>query len=369
MDRTLMSTLLDSPAGAIADASSLARSDPGKPVAVKRINLALQGGGAHGALAWGILDRLLEDERIAVEGISATSAGAMNATCFAYGMAIGGREAARRVLSEFWGRVADAAALSPLQPSWFDRVSSNWGLEWSPAFVGFDMITRLFSPYEFNPLNLNPLRDALLASVDFEVLRKPTGPIRLFISATNVRTGKVKVFQSAEISADAVLASACLPFLFRAVEIDGECYWDGGYMGNPAIFPLIYGCDSCDVVILHINPVERPEPPRTAREILNRVNEISFNSSLMREMRAIHFVNELIDSGQLSRPSMKRILIHAIAADEVTIKLGVSSKLNADRAFLAWLCEHGRRVATDWLARNFDHLGERSTVDIRARYL
>ena len=335
----------------------------------KAISLALQGGGAHAAFGWGVLDRLLEDERISVEGIAATSAGAMNAACLAYGMTIGGRQAARRALAEFWERVADAAAWSPIQPSWYDRLTRNWGLEWSPAFLGFDMISRLFSPYEFNPLNLNPLRDALVASVDFKELQKTTSPVRLFLAATNVRTGKVKIFQRAEIAAEAVLASACLPFLFQAIEIDGECYWDGGYMGNPAIFPLIYECDSRDVVVVHINPIERPELPRTAREILNRVNEISFNSSLMREMRAIHFVTELIDAGEISRPGMKRMLIHAIAADDVMSKLGASSKLNADRAFLAWLRDHGRRQAEEWLARNFDHLGERSTVDIRAQYL
>src|SRR5271166_1684968 len=290
-----------------------------KPAAAERktVSLALQGGGAHAAFGWGVLDSLLEDERIDIEGISATSAGAMNAVCVAYGMATGGRQAARQALAGFWGRAADAASWSPLQPSWYDRFTRNWGLEWSPGFVGFEMVSRLFSPYEFNPLNLNPLRDALVATVDFETLRKSSSPIRLFLAATNVRTGKVKIFQREEISAEAVLASACLPFLFQAVEIDGEHYWDGGYMGNPAIFPLIYGCESRDVVVVHINPIERRELPRTARDILNRVNEISFNSSLMREMRAIHFVTELIESGQLAPGRMKQMLIHAISGDEI----------------------------------------------------
>jgi NTE family protein len=353
----------------LAEPVALAAAPPDTAQQVKSICLALQGGGAHGAYTWGVLDRLLEDERINIEGISATSAGAMNAACLAYGAAKGGREEARRILAEFWNGIADAAALSPLQPSWFDRVSRNWGLEWSPAFLGFDMVTRLFSPYEFNPLNLNPLRDVLEQTIDFEALQNPLAPVRLFLSATNVRTGKVKVFQRAEICADAVLAAACLPFLFQSVQINGEHYWDGGYMGNPAIFPLIYGCDSCDVVVVHINPIERPDVPRTARDILNRVNEISFNSSLMREMRAIHFVTDLIDTGQLGRTDMKRMLIHAIAADDVMTKLGVSSKLNADRLFLAWLRDHGRRHAEDWLNENFAYLGERSTVDVLAQYL
>jgi NTE family protein len=350
-----------------SDASRPSRQPPA-PTKQKTINLALQGGGAHAAFGWGVLDRLLEDERIDVEGISATSAGAMNAACLAYGMAIGGRQAARQVLADFWKRVADAAAWSPLQPSWYDRLARNWRLEWSPSFLGLDMASRLFSPYEFNPINLNPLRDALVASVDFEELQKAISPIRLFLAATNVRTGKVKIFQGAEICADAVLASACLPFLFQAIEIDGEHYWDGGYMGNPAIFPLIYGCASRDVVVVHINPIERPELPRSARDILNRVNEISFNSSLMREMRAIHFVNNLVESGQLGG-GRKEMLIHAIAADELMTQLGASSKLNAERSFLAHLRDSGRSYAETWLDATFEHLGERSTVDIQSRYL
>ncbi|MBX9700387.1 MAG: patatin-like phospholipase family protein, partial [Acetobacteraceae bacterium] len=264
------------------------------------VNLALQGGGAHGAFTWGVLDRLLEERaRIGIEGISATSAGAMNAACVAYGMARGGPEEARAVLERFWMRISDRAALSPLQPSWIDRMQANWGLHWSPSYLAFDLVTRLFSPYEFNPLNLNPLRDVLEECVDFAFLREAPCPMKLFLSATNVRTGRVKVFEKSELSADAVLASACLPFLFHAVEIGGEAYWDGGYMGNPAIFPLIYGCESRDVVVVHINPTMRAEVPRTARDILNRVNEISFNSSLMREMRAIQFVTDLIDQGRV----------------------------------------------------------------------
>ncbi|MBV8913921.1 MAG: patatin-like phospholipase family protein [Acetobacteraceae bacterium] len=335
----------------------------------KAINLALQGGGAHAAFGWGVLDRLLEDERIVIEGISATSAGAMNAACVAYGMATGGRQAARETLAGLWQRVADAAAWGLLQPSWYDRFMHNWGLECSPAFQAFDMISRVFGPYELNPLNLNPLRDALVACVDFRELRRETSPVRLFLAATNVRTGKIKIFHAAEICAEAVLASACLPFLFQAVEIEGEHYWDGGYMGNPAIFPLIYECESRDVVVVHINPIERPELPRTAREILNRMNEISFNSSLMREMRAIHFVSELIESGQLVGRKMKRMLIHAIADDALMGRLGAASKLNAEHGFLAYLREKGRASAEAWLGTTFAHLGERSTVDVQARYL
>ena len=337
--------------------------------ATKKINLALQGGGAHGAFTWGVLDRLLEEERLEIEGISATSAGAMNGTVLAYGYAIGGREGARAALAQFWQRVSRAAMKSPLQPSWLDRALGNHSLHFSPAFVTADLMSRLFSPYEFNPFNHNPLREVLEASVDFAVLRRRENPLKLFLSATNVRTGKVKVFERHEIGPMHVLASGCLPFLFQAVEIDGEHYWDGGYMGNPAIFPLIYGCDCKDIVIVHINPLERDEVPRTAMEIMNRVNEISFNSSLMREMRAINFVTRLIDGGIVDGKHLSRVFIHSVLADPVMKKLGVSSKLNADWNFLQHLHGAGRQYAAAWIDAAFDRLGVESTVDIRAQYL
>jgi NTE family protein len=352
-----------------ADAQQAAQAAAPAATGTRTLNLALQGGGAHGAFTWGVIDRLLEDGRIAIEGVSATSAGAMNAACLAYGMATGGPEEARAVLERFWMRISDSAALSPLQPSWIDRIQASWGLHFSPAYTAFDLVTRLFSPYEFNPLNLNPLRQVLEATVDFAVLRDAPCPVKLFLSATNVRSGRVKVFEKAELCADAVLASACLPFLFHAVEIGDEAYWDGGYMGNPAIFPLIYGCESRDVLVVHINPTRRPDLPRTARDILNRVNEISFNSSLMREMRAIQFVTDLIDAGKITGGQMKRMLVHAIAADDVMGPLGVNSKLNADRTFLRYLRDAGRRHAEAWLEEHFVAIGERSTLDIRSAYL
>jgi NTE family protein len=336
--------------------------------ATKSVNLALQGGGAHGAFGWGVLDRLLEDERIAFDGVSATSAGAMNAAVLAYGLAAGGREGARAALANFWRRVAHASVFSPLQPTPFDRVMHNHSLEMSPAFLMFDIMTRMFSPYELNPFNNNPLRRVLEDSVDFEELRR-VAPLRLFLSATNVREGKVRVFTNDEISADVVLASACLPFMFQAVEIGGEPYWDGGYMGNPAIFPLIYNCDSADVIVVHINPIMRAETPKTARDILNRINEISFNSSLMREMRAIGFVTRMIDEGTIPEGRMRRMYVHSIEAEEFMRKLGVSSKLNADWEFLTHLRDVGRSSAEAWLEKNFEALNERSTVDIDAKYL
>ena len=318
---------------------------------MKHINLALQGGGAHGAFTWGVLDRLLEDSRIVVEGVSATSSGAMNAAVLADGITVGGRDGAREALANFWHHVAQPTTLwGPLQAAWFEAASL------------------FFSPYQLNPLDYNPLRQFIEAAVDFERLRQRSA-LKLFLCATNVRSGKVKVFTDKEITADCVLASACLPHLFKAVEINGEYYWDGGYMGNPPLFPLIYSCESRDILIVHINPMERPDIPTTTREITNRVNEISFNSSLMREMRAVAFVTNLIDTGKLGQEDAKRMLVHSICADDTMQELNGASKLNVDKAFLLRLHSLGRKAANAWLDRNFDDLGIRSTVDIRATYL
>lgn len=334
----------------------------------KSINLALQGGGAHGAFGWGVLDRLLEEEHLSFDGVSATSAGAMNAALLAFGLAEGGREGAKQALAGFWRKVANTAIFSPLQPSPIDRFLHNHSMEMSPVFMMFDIMTRLYSPYELNPFNHNPLRKTLEDSVDFEKLRAES-PVKLFLSATNVRSGKVRVFNTAEITADAVLASACLPFMFQSVEIEGEPYWDGGYMGNPALFPLIYHCDSRDIVVVHINPIMRSETPKTARDILNRINEISFNSSLMREMRAISFVTKLIEDGTIADGKMKRMLVHSIDDEDFMRKLGVSSKLNPDWEFLTHLRDVGRDSAEDWLDQNYGSLGKSSTADISERYL
>jgi NTE family protein len=342
---------------------------PAAKVEIKFINLALQGGGAHGAFTWGVLDRLLEEERIAFEGISAASAGAINAAVLACGLAEGGRQGAKRALGRLWRRIAHLGSLTPLQPSLADQLSRSHSLDLSPAFMLFDLATRLFSPYQLNPLNYNPLRQVLIETVDFESLRSAHCPVKLFLSATNVRTGKIKVFRNDEIGPDAVLASACLPLMFQAVEIGGEHYWDGGYMGNPPIFPLIYDCDSRDVVIVHINPLHQTKLPTTASEIMNRINEISFNSSLMREMRAIAFVTKLIDDGKIFDNSMKRMLIHGIEAAEVMAELGALNKLNVDWDNLAHLMKVGRERAEFWLQKNFGRLGQESTVDIREEYL
>jgi NTE family protein len=342
---------------------------PTQKVKTKPLNLALQGGGAHGAFTWGVLDRLLEDDRIGFDGISATSAGAMNATVLASGMAAGGREGAKKALTEFWHRISHAALKSPLQPTLLDRLLGDHSKAQSRGFVFSELLTRLFLPYEFNPLNENPLRQVLLGSVDFGALNPTTCPIKLYLAATNVRTGKIRVFGNAEIGVDAVLASACLPLLFRAVEIDGEAYWDGGYAGNPPIFPLIYNCSSSDVLIVQLSPMRREELPQSATEILNRVNEISFNSSLLREMRAIRFVTRLIDDGTIVNGSLRRMRIHCVSADDVISQLSVASKLETDWDFLTSLRDTGRERAEHWLDAHFDCLGLESTVDLEAVYM
>jgi NTE family protein len=340
-----------------------------RKVEIKSINLALQGGGAHGAFTWGVLDRLLDDERIRFDGISATSAGAMNATALAAGMAAGGHEGAKKSLAELWHRISHAAMTNSLQPTLLERLFGNHSMAQSAGFVFFELMTRLFSPYEFNPLNRNPLRQVLLDSIDFDALSPTTCPIKVYLAATNVRTGKIKVFDNSEIGVDAVLASACLPFLFQAVEIDREAYWDGGYAGNPPIFPLIYNCSSSDVVIVQLSPMRREELPHSSLEILNRVNEISFNSSLLREMRAIRFVTRLIDDGTVVDGSLRRMRIHTIAADDVISKLSVASKLDADWEFLTSLRDTGRERAEQWLDAHFDRIGVESTVDLQAVYM
>jgi NTE family protein len=351
---------------AIDGRSSKSRSAPQK--GTKRINLALQGGGAHGAFAWGVLDRLLEEDTVVIEGISATSAGAVNAAVCAYGLAVGGRDGARSALQEFWRSLSQAARFSPFQPSFLERLYGSHNVPSSPAHFLLHMLTQVISPYELNPLNYNPLQHVLERLVDFERLRH-SSQVKLFLSATNVRSGKIRVFENCEMSVKAVLASACLPFLFQAVEIDKEYYWDGGYMGNPALFPLIYGCDCSDIVVVHINPIHRPTIPTTATEILNRVNEISFNSSLMREMRAVQFLNKLLESGKISAPNLKQIRLHAIEADEVMQELGAASKLNADWSFLLDLYAVGREKAGAWLQNEYTAVGTISTVDVESRYL
>ncbi|GIL38721.1 patatin-like phospholipase family protein [Roseiterribacter gracilis] len=334
-----------------------------------RINLALQGGGAHGAFTWGVLDRLLEDDGIEIAGLCGTSAGAMNAAVTAYGLTIGGRLEARMLLERFWRAISDAAKQGPLQPTMLDKMVSRGNMDYSPIFQMFDAVSRVMSPYQLNPTGANPLKDTLNQVVDFARMRSGGSKVPLFICATNVMTGRLKVFDAHDISAEAVMASACLPFMFQAVEVDGEHYWDGGYMGNPPIFPLIYHTDVQDVLIVQINPIHIKELPTSATAIADRVNTLSWNSSLMREMRAIHFVSSIIDRGFDDGGKLKKIHVHTVDAEEEMSGYSVSSKLNADWEWLSWLRKLGRDKTEAFLTEHRSKIGKESSTDIGAKFL
>lgn len=327
----------------------------------KRLDVALQGGGAHGAYAWGVLDQLLSDDRIEIEAISGTSAGAMNAVVLAEGLVEGGRERARRQLEEFWRAVSAEAQFSPIRRTAWDMLTSNWSLDRNPLLVAFETFTHAVSPYVFNPLNFNPLRDLVERVVDFERVRACES-VRLFIAATNVETGAARVFTNAEMSLDVVMASACLPHLFQAVTIDGAAYWDGGFSGNPTLTPFLKQCAASDLLLVQVNPSLRRDTPKTARDILNRMNEITFNTALLKELEHVEFVNRALREGRLEGAGYRPIHLHRIGGDKLA-DLSASSKLNAEWAFLEHLRDLGRADTRDWLADHFDDIGMRCTMD------
>jgi NTE family protein len=325
------------------------------------VDLALQGGGAHGAFTWGVLDRLLEEPWLAIDGISGTSAGAMNAAVLVDGFVKGGATGARTALKNFWRHVSDAARFSPFQRGPLDILLGRWTLDSSPVYVGIELLSRLVSPYDLNPLGKNPLREILAELIDFKLL--PQAPIKLFITATNVRTGRGHVFKNNAITPDVLLASACLPTLFQAIEIDGEPYWDGGYSGNPTLTPLIQECKSHDTILVQINPVERQGSPRSASEILNRLNEVSFNAVLLKELRMIALLRQVANPGDREGAQWAGMRIHRVASEFMT-ELGASSKLNAEWEFFSLLHEEGRKSAQVFLETHVSDLGKRSTLDL-----
>jgi NTE family protein len=341
------------------------------------INLALQGGGAHGAFTWGALDRLLEEESIEIEGITATSAGAMNAAALKHGWVRGGRTGARDSLDGFWLRLSGLdGVIGEAVADWLRTVSPSPAftarmLELNPAVVAADAVTRVLSPYQFNPANYHPLRSVVDEMLDMEAVCSERGP-KLFVTATNVRDGKPRVFMGDEITTDAILASACLPTLYQAIEIDDprtgrrEAYWDGGYMGNPALYPLFYHTLTPDIVIVHINPLYREELPRTASEIVSRINEISFNASLLRELRGIAFVNRLLDRGAIAEGVMKRNHVHSVSDDALMNQLGMVTKMAISRTLLLQLRDAGRAAMERFLAEGKQTLGRQSSVDLAA---
>jgi NTE family protein len=325
------------------------------------VDLALQGGGSHGAFTWGVLDRLLEEPWLEIDGISGTSAGAMNAAVLVDGHAKGGSAGARTALENFWRRVSEAARFSPFRRGPLDVLLGRWTLDSSPLYVTIDLMSRLLSPYDLNPMGNNPLRAILAEAIDFARLAQ--APIKLFITATNVRSGRGHVFKNNTITPDVLLASACLPTMFQAIEIDGEPYWDGGYSGNPTITPLVQECKSQDTILVQINPVEREGCPRSASEILNRLNEVSFNAVLLKELRMMALLRQVANPGNSEGAQWAGMRIHRVASEMLT-ELGASSKLNAEWEFFSLLHDEGRRSAQVFLETHALDLGRRSTLDL-----
>lgn len=334
------------------------------------IDLALQGGGSHGAFTWGVLDRILEEDWFEIDGISGTSAGAMNAAILAAGMATGGRQTAREMLTAFWRRTADAARFSPFKRGPLEVLTGKWTLDNSPAFIAMDLMARLISPYSLGGAAGNPLRDILTDLIDFDALA--TGPVKLFITATNVHTGQGRVFRKHEVTADVLLASACLPSMFQAIEIDGVPYWDGGYLGNPALYPLHQddadGARTRDILIVQINPVERRETPRTRDAIENRLNEITFNANLMRELRAIDVMHRLLAEQAPGGEKDNRVFVHRIDGTEALDDYDASSRLDARWKGLKRLRDRGREAAKLWLDARFDSVGRECSLDLKSAY-
>ena len=336
----------------------------------RTINLALAGGGAHGAFTWGVLDRLIEDGRLDFEAVSATGSGAFVAAVMAQGWCNGGADGARQALDLFWERYCAFSVWSPMHAGILEKLAGSWNIDDTPGAVLFDFLTHTLGPREFNPLGLSPLKVALAGILDVERIK--ASPLKLFITATNVRTGKVKVFRRHELSLESFLAAACLPQVTPPVVIDGEPYWDGGMMGNPAIFPLIYGAHSPDVVIVALDPLTHDGLPTTPTQILDRLNEIVFNANLVRELRAVAFALKLIaDESAAGRniDRLKKMNVHMIADPENMRKLGFASKFNTDREFLLYLKALGRQAAGQWLDENFDKVGVTSSLDIATTFL
>ncbi len=335
----------------------------------KHINLALQGGGSHGAFTWGVIDHLLADGRLTIDGISGTSAGAVNAVLLADGLARNDPEAARTRLAAFWRAASLGGSLPALQGGVISRLFSVMPSEQLPVQAWLGALSRVFAPQDLNPLNINPLKDLIERFVDFDVIRAASD-LQLFIAATNVQTGALRTFAREEINAEVVMASACLPFLFRAVEIDGVPYWDGGYVGNPVIHPFLTNTTTDDVLVVQINPLTRPKVPASAREIVDRINEITFNSSLGAELRMIEMVNQMIDSGKLAAGTgpgaYRRINLHRIVLEDMAANFNASSKLKTDYAFFTTMHKLGERAARRFLDAHFDDIGARSTIDLAA---
>lgn len=334
----------------------------------KRVSIACQGGGSHGAFTWGVLDKLLEDGRFEIEGLTGTSAGGMNAVAVAQGLAKGGNEEARKTLKLFWDKIAESGKNSSLNNRGpIDKHMNNWTMYNSPGFVMFEFLSRMMSPYELNPMKTDPLRDVIKNTFDFELIRKQD-ICKVFLCATHVFTGKLKIFKTEELKLESLLATACLPTIHNAVLVDGEYYWDGGFIGNPVMFPLVYDCESSDIILIQLNPTVRNKLPTSAREIADRLNEITNNASVVREIRSMHFISQLQDEGVIPEGHLKRIHLHLIEDEAVFQELGWGSKLNTEPEFFEHLFEKGRAAATDWIKKNYENIGHRTTAPIREHF-
>ncbi len=344
-----------------------------KPATPKRhpISLALQGGGSHGAFQWGVLDRLLEDDRLDIRAVTASSAGAMNAAALISGLQTGGAEGGRSQLDLLWREVNRSGGRNVFGDSsiWSAAMTPGW-LKDSSLWRSAETAAMSMSPYQFNPFNLNPLKRVLDNAIDFEAVR--ASPIKLFVAATAVKQGRARLFENPEITDDVLLASACLPHLFQAVEIDGEPYWDGGYLANPALWPLLHTDTPDDILLLPLNPFVREETPRVAGDIMDRLNEIVFNAPLVAELRAIALIQDMIEDGRMKRTGenrYRRLMLHAVEPGPWLGALSLSSKFNTEWTFLNDLKTRGREAAGEWLEHCIDHVGEKSSIDIKARFL
>ncbi|MDR0580963.1 MAG: patatin-like phospholipase family protein [Holosporaceae bacterium] len=336
----------------------------------KRISIAMQGGGSHGAYTWGVLDRLLQEKDLVVEGVSGTSAGGMNAVATAQGILNGGNEGARQLLTEYWNVNSKAGEASIFKPGILDVLAGKYTMHNSPGFLFFDFITKILSPYQLNPLGTNPLRSIVEQLFDFDKLNE-SDAVKVFLAATHVYTGKLKVFSNVnkELCTEALLATACLPTLFAAVMVKGEYYWDGGFIGNPVIYPLIYDCETPDIMLVKLNPTHRNKLPTSASEIGDRLNEITNNTSIMREMRSMHFITKLIDEGIVAPGKMKRLHVHMIEDEKAFHDLGWSSKLNTDKDFLDYLFNAGRKSADKWIEKNYDKINKETTANVEEEFV
>ena len=334
---------------------------------VRMVSLALQGGGSHGAYTWGVLDRLLDEDSIEIEAISGTSAGGMNAAVMIDGYIKNGKDGAKKALKDFWTAISELGKYSPVNNPPLQNITRDWNLDSNPTFIMLDIFTRLFSPYQSNPMNINPLRDLIEEMIDFNALQN-SNLIDLFVTATSVTTGQPHVFHHKEITSETLMASACLPSMFQAVKVKDDYYWDGGYAGNPSIWPLTYKSKTSDIIVVVINPVLRKAIPKNGNEVINRLNEIAFNASLIAEIRSIHLINKLIDKKYITTDKYRTLHMHLLEAAQEMLELNASSKLNTSWDFFVYLHNLGRKSADTWLKKHFTSLGVKSSADVHHAY-